>query len=75
MAYVKIKDKNLVRDTHSKAVLNTDRAGLENYYAKRDIAKKQQQEQLETKQRLVQLENDMSEIKGLLKQIAEARKG
>jgi len=75
MAYVKIKDKNLVRDTHSKAVLNTDRAGLENYYAKREIAKKQQQEQLETKQRLVQLENDMSEIKGLLKQIAEARKG
>ena len=75
MAYVKIKDKNLVRDTHSKAVLNTDKAGLENYYAKREIARKQQKEQLETKQRLVQLENDMSEIKGLLKQIAEARKG
>lgn len=75
MAYVKIKDKNLVRDTHSKAVLNTDKAGLENYYAKREIAKKQQKEQLETKQRLVQLENDMTEIKGLLKQIAEARKG
>lgn len=75
MAYVKIKDKNLVRDTHSKAVLNTDRAGLENYYAKREIARKQQQEQYETKQRLAQLENDMSEIKGLLKQIAEARKG
>lgn len=75
MAYVKIKDKNLVRDTHSKAVLNTDRAGLENYYAKREIARKQQQEQYETKQRLAQLENDMSEIKGLLKQIAEVRKG
>jgi len=75
MAYVKIKDKNLVRDTHSKAVLNTDKAALEQYYAKRQIARQQQQDSLETKKRLSQLENDMSEIKNLLKQIAEVRKG
>ena len=75
MAYVKIKDKNLVRDTNSKAILNTDKVALEQYYAKRQIARKQQQESLETKKRLSQLENDMSEIKNLLKQIAEVRKG
>lgn len=75
MAYVKIKDRNMVRDTHSKAVLNTDKNGLNEYYTKREIARKKQREELETKQRLVQLENDMTEIKGLLKQIAEARKG
>lgn len=74
MAYVKIKDKNLVRDTHSKAVLNTDKAGLEQYRTKRAIAKKQQQEHLESKQRIAKLEQDMSEIKDLLKQIATARK-
>ena len=74
MAYVKIKDKNLVRDTHSKAILNTDRAGLEQYYAKREIAKRQQRDSLETKQRLAQLEQDMSDIKNLLKEIAMARK-
>jgi len=74
MAYVKIKDKNLVRDTNSKALLNTDRAGLEQYYAKREIAKRQQRDSLETKQRLAQLEQDMSDIKNLLKEIAMARK-
>jgi len=74
MAYVKIKDKSLVRDTHSKAILNTDKAGLEQYYAKRAVAKQQQQEQYETKKRIAQLEQDMTEIKDLLKQIAMARK-
>jgi len=74
MAYVKIKDKSLVRDTHSKAILNTDKAGLEQYYAKRAVAKQQQQEQYETKKKIAQLEQDMSEIKDLLKQIAMARK-
>lgn len=75
MAYVKIKDHDkLVRDIHSKAVLNTDKAALEQYYAKRMVAKKQQQEQLESKQRIAKLEQDMSEIKDLLKQIAVARK-
>jgi len=75
MAYVKIKDNDkLIRDTHSKAILNTDRVALEQYYAKRAVAKKQQQEQYETKQKIAQLEKDMSEIKDLLKQIALARK-
>ena len=74
MAYVKIKDKNLIRDTHSKAVLNTDRAGLEQYIAQRHIARQSQQEKLETKTRITQLEKDMTDIKDLLKQIAMARK-
>jgi hypothetical protein len=75
MAYVKIKDNDkLIRDTHSKAILNTDRIALEQYYTKRAVAKKQQQEQYETKQKIAQLEKDMSEIKDLLKQIALARK-
>ena len=74
MAYVKIKDKNLIRDTHSKAILNTDRAGLEQYHAQRHIARQSQQEKLETKTRIIQLEKDMTDIKDLLKQIAIARK-
>ena len=64
----------MVRDTHSKAVLNTDKNGLNEYYAKREIAKRQQRDSLETKQRLAQLEQDMSDIKNLLKEIAMARK-
>lgn len=75
MSVVQIKDhKNLVRDTHSKAVLNTDRNGLNEYLMKREIVKKEQEEKSETKMRLAKLEEDMNEIKNLLKEIAEIRK-
>jgi len=73
--YAKVKDHNhLIRDINSKAVLNTDRAGLNDYMMKREIAKKQKEEQSETKMRLAQLEQDMSEIKNMLIEIAQMRK-
>ena len=73
--YAKVKDHNhLIRDINSKAVLNTDKAGLNDYMMKRDIAKKQKEEQSETKMRLAQLEEDMTEIKNLLIEIAGLRK-
>jgi hypothetical protein len=74
MNTVQIKDTRLVRDIHSKAVLNTDRAELNNYYAKKEIVKKQQEDQTETKIKLSQLEEDMREIKKLLFEIADLRK-
>lgn len=75
MTLVQIKNnKNLVRDTHSKAILNTDRNGLEEYYMKREIIKRQQEEQSETKMRLAQLEDDIQCIKQLVKELAELRK-
>jgi hypothetical protein len=72
--HVRIEDTALIRDIHSKAILNTDRAGLDEYLMKREIAKKQQADQVNTKDRLDKLENDMSEIKSLLRDIAEMRK-
>ena len=72
--HVRIDDTALIRDIHSKAILNTDRAGLDEYLMKREIAKKQQAEQVANKDRLDKLENDMSEIKSLLRDIAEMRK-
>jgi hypothetical protein len=73
--YAKVKDHNhLIRDINSKAVLNTDKAGLNDYMIKREIAKKQLSEQSETKMRLAQLEQDMTEIKNLLTEIAGMRK-
>ena len=73
--YAKVKDHNhLIRDINSKAVLNTDKAGLNDYMMKREIAKKQQEEQSETKMRLAQLEENMTEIKNLLIEIAGMRK-
>lgn len=74
MALVQIKDhKHLVRDTTSKAILSNDRQALEEYLMKKEIAKKQQSEQEETKMRLSKLEENMEEIKSLLKDIAQLR--
>jgi len=75
MSIVAIKDNNkLVRDTQSKAVLNTDRNGLNEYLMKRELAKKEINEKSETKERLAKLEMDMQDIKKLLIEIAALRK-
>ena len=70
---VQIPETTLVRDIHSKALLNTDRAGLNDYYMKREIAKRQNSAQVETKQRLDTIESEMQEIKSLLRDLIQAR--
>ena len=66
MNTVNIPETSFVRDINSKAILNTDRKGLEDYLMRKEIAKKQNQEAQETKQRLTKIEEDMQEIKKLL---------
>jgi hypothetical protein len=70
MPLVQVNDSTFVRDTHSKAILNTDINGLNEYRMKREISKRQQQEKQQDKQRLDKLEQDMQDIKQLLLQIA-----
>ena len=68
--FAKVQDHdNLIRDMQSKAVLNTDKAGLQDYLQKREQAKKELSEKTESKQRLDKIENDMAEIKNLLTQL------
>jgi glutamine synthetase len=74
METVNIPDTKLVRDIHSKALLNTDRAGLNDYLMKKEIAKKQIEENNESKMRLAKLEEDMNELKSLMREIASMRK-
>jgi len=70
MSLIKVKDhEHLFRDSHSKAILNTDRAALEDYYAKVEFLRKQKVEQEDIKQRISTLEQNMSEIKSLLQDI------
>ena len=57
---------------NSKAILNTDRLALQEYYQKRDLAKKELSEKVESKQRLEKIENDMAEIKELLRSMISA---
>ena len=66
---VQVEDTPYVRDVHSKAILNTDRVGLQNYYVQRDLYKKEQAEKLQASNRLTQLEEDMSEIKTMLREL------
>lgn len=66
MNTVNIPETTFVRDINSKAILNTDRKGLEDYLMRKEIAKKQNLEAQETKQRLNRIEEEMSEIKKLL---------
>lgn len=74
MALVDIEGhQGLVRDTRSKAVLNNDRKALEEYQMKVEIARRQNAEKEETKMRLTKLEENMSEIKSLLLEIAQLR--
>ncbi len=68
MSILKVKDhKNLVRDTRSKAILNTDLLKMRE--AKR---RKRQDITLETlTQEVNTIKNEFQEIKSLLKQIAK----
>jgi hypothetical protein len=66
---VQVEDTSFVRDIHSKAILNTDMVGLQNYYVQRDLYKKEQAEKIQASNRLTQLEEDMSEIKMILRQL------
>ena len=68
--FAKVKDhENLVRDMNSKAILNTDKLALQEYYQKRELVKKELSEKTESKQRLDKIENEMSEIKDLLREL------
>lgn len=71
--YVKIVDKPLIRDLNSKAVLNVDKNGLNDYLAKRDFLRKKSEEELLLKKRLSTVEDDLKEIKNMLNEIIQLR--
>jgi transposase len=73
MDTIQVTDSTFVRDIHSKAILNTDRKGLDEYLMKKEIAKKQNTEAEETKKRLSLIEQDMQDIKKLLVELNSMR--
>jgi len=70
MTYLKVKGhSNLVRDTESHAIVNTNRNTYE-LYMKSQIQKRKQQDQLrDTVREINNLKNEMYEIKELLKKV------
>ena len=74
MELVKIKDyPSLMRDMSSNAVLNTNQEELLEFNSKRQKILNEKREKEEMKLRLNQIEQDMAEIKNLLRDIAQLR--
>jgi cell shape-determining protein MreC len=72
--FVRIEEeKHLVRDTTNRAILNTDRAGLENYLAQRQLAKQKMAEQEEMKNKVNKLEQDITDIKDMLSELVQMK--
>ena len=65
MSYIKVEGRpNLVRDTESGAILNTNRTAVENYYKHRNKDKQ-----------IAQMQSDIDELKQLVKQLVEKENG
>jgi len=63
MKVLKIKDnEDLVRDTKSNAVLNTDMSSLEKYRARRDKERKMSSDVDELKQRMTNIEQLLQQL-------------
>jgi hypothetical protein len=69
---VQIKDnKNFSRDIESGALLNTNIEELKAYYAEREIKLKEMEEKQSLKHKVEKLENDISEMKSILLELAK----
>jgi hypothetical protein len=72
--YVPIKDKKeFVRDISNKAILNTNMEELKTYYAERDLAIKRNEEKLMMEQKVNKLEEDITDIKQMLRELVQMR--
>jgi hypothetical protein len=70
MSYLKVKGhSNLVRDTESHAIINTNRSTYELYMKKQMQRRRQQDELRDTVREINNLKNEMYEIKQLLKKV------
>lgn len=68
---VRIPNSNLVRDTESMALINTDNNEKNEYLAKVRLIKNQKEQINIVNQEISQLKGEMNEIKSLLKQLIE----
>ena len=57
----------------NRAILNTDRVGLENYLAQRQLAKQRLVEQEEMKNKVSKLEEDITDIKSMLRELVQMK--
>lgn len=71
MTLVPVRDTTFVRDTQSQALINQDKSGLEQYLAKRNRLALQKEEINTIKSDMVDMKNDIAEIKKLMMTLIE----
>lgn len=69
MALVKVDDSPFVRDTKSRALINTDAAARDEYYSKVKMLTTNKTEINKLNNEVDNLKNELSEIKSLLNQL------
>jgi BMFP domain-containing protein YqiC len=69
MILVKVEDSTYVRDTKSRALINTDNAAREEYYSKVQMLKANKSEINKLNNDVTELKSELSEIKNLLNQL------
>lgn len=73
MKLVKIEESPYMRDLETNAIVNTNRQEIECFNIQRRKILQEKQDKEETKLRLAKMEQEMGEIKQLLKEIAQLR--
>ena len=68
---VKVNGTNMVRDTSSMALLNTDNTEKNEYYAKVRMIQNQKSEINNVKSEIQSIRDDISEVKQLLAKLLE----
>jgi len=68
--FIKVTDHpTLFRDPKTKAIMVIDQTGIQNYINQRTLAQKSVQDNVELKQEVYNLKNEISDIKSMLNQI------
>ena len=73
MSYIKVKDnENLVRDSKSNCIINTNKSEYDEYLARRKSKQNEKNKVENLEKDMDTLKNELSEIKFLLKEIINA---
>ena len=71
MSYLKVKDRDdIVRNSKTNCIVNTNKSQYEQYIARRDSQNAKQEKVKTMEEDLADLKNEMSEIKQLLRSLA-----
>lgn len=72
MEYIKVKNQpNLVRDPKTNSIINTNMAEYNEYVSRRNLKKSETQKVEELQNDVLNIKNDLNEIKYLLKRLVE----